>query len=319
MDKLKVGVVGVGHLGSIHARIFNELDSVDLVGVFDIDYNRAVEIARKFSTRAFRTLQELLRNVDAVSCVVPTEKHFEVGYHIIKEGKHLFLEKPMARTLEEAEELNNMAKAKGLKLQIGHVERFNPAFIAVKEYINMPMFAEVHRLSTFNPRGTDVDVILDLMIHDLDIILYFMGELPVKVEAVGVPVITDKIDIANARLEFRNGAIANVTASRVSVKKVRKMRFFQKDAYIAINYLDKSVEMFRKFDDVILPFFPEVDITIEPLKLELELFVKSVLEDKVPPVTGEDGLRALTLAIKIQEEVHKNLRRHNVIENPGKF
>jgi len=313
MDKLKVGVVGVGHLGSIHARIFNELESVDLVGVFDIDYDRAIEVSRKFSTRAFKTLEELLRNVDAVSCVVPTEKHFEVGYHIIEEGKHLFLEKPMARTLKEAEELNNMAKTKGLKLQIGHVERFNPAFIAVKDYINRPMFAEVHRLSIFNPRGTDVDVILDLMIHDLDIILYFMGESPLKVEAVGVPVITDKIDIANARLEFSNGAIANVTASRVSVKKVRKMRFFQKDAYIAINYLDKSVEMFRKFDDVILPFFPEVDITIEPLKLELELFVKSVLEDKVPPVTGDDGLRALNLAIKVQEEVHRNLKKHSVI------
>ncbi len=304
---LRVGVVGVGHLGFQHARIFHQLENSELVGVFDINRERAEFVARRWKTKAFKSLEELLDNVEAVSCVVPTSSHYEVGKEIISRGLHLFLEKPMTETVEQAEELVKLAEEKGIKLQIGHIERFNPAVLAVHKFIDSPKFIESHRLAPFNPRGTDVDVVLDLMIHDLDLILYYLGKEPVKVEAVGVPVITKKVDIANARLEFDRGEIANVTASRISIEKLRKIRMFQKDMYISIDYLHRNVEFYRKFGDEIIPYFPDVKQDLEPLKLELESFVNAVLEDDEPPVTGMDGLKALRVALRVKEDIQRRL------------
>lgn len=311
MKKVKVGVVGVGHLGFHHTRVLRSLEEADLVGVFDIDEDRAKEVAERWGCRAFESYEELLSNVDAVSCVVPTKDHYEVGKKALLFGKHLFLEKPIATNLEEGIELVELARKKGLKFQVGHIERFNPAVLAVKDMIDSPKFIECHRLSLYNPRGTDVDVILDLMIHDLDLIVYYLRKKPEKIEAVGVPVITDKIDIANARLEFKDGEIANVTASRVSMEKMRKIRLFQKDTYISIDYLKKHVEVYRKFDDEILPFFPDVKDE-EPLFLELQEFIRSILEDKEPPVTAEEGLRALEVALRVKEEIKKRLDRMGI-------
>ncbi len=304
---LHVGVVGVGHLGFQHARIFHQLENSRLVGVFDIDFERAEFVAKKWGTRAYRSLEQLLKDVEAISCVVPTSSHYEVGKEIISHGLHLFLEKPMTETVEQAEELVKLAEEKGVKLQIGHIERFNPAVLAVHRFIDSPKFIESHRLAPFNPRGTDVDVVLDLMIHDLDLIIYYLGKEPIKVEAVGVPVITKKVDIANARLEFDRGEIANVTASRISLEKLRKIRMFQKDMYISIDYLHRSVEFYRKFGDEIIPYFPDVKQDLEPLKLELESFVNAVLEDEEPPVTGMDGLRALRVALRVKEDIKRRL------------
>jgi len=306
--KLRVGVIGVGHLGFQHARIFYQIEEAELVGVFDINRERSEFVAKRWNTRAYPDMESLFKDVDAISCVVPTSAHFEVGKKVIEHGLHLFLEKPMTETVEQAESLVNLAKEKGVKLQIGHIERFNPAVLAVHELIKSPKFIESHRLAPFNPRGTDVDVVLDLMIHDLDLILYYLGKEPVRVEAVGVPVITKKVDIANARLEFDGGEIANVTASRISIEKLRKIRMFQKDMYISIDYLHRSVEFYRKFGDEIIPYFPDVKQELEPLKLELESFVSAVLNDEEPPVTGMDGLRALRVALRVKEDIARRMK-----------
>jgi predicted dehydrogenase len=309
LEKIRVSVVGVGHLGFHHARVLKEIEDAHLVGVYDIDRKRREEVAEHWNCKSFSSLEELLDEVDAVSCVVPTREHYRVGKKILEAGKHLFLEKPMATTLEEAEELLKIAKDKGVKFQIGHIERFNPAVIAVRDIIKNPKFVESHRLAPYNPRGTDVDVILDLMIHDLDLILTYVKSKPISVHAVGIPVLTDKIDIANVRIEFEEGEIANVTASRVSVEKMRKIRMFQKDTYISIDYLRKEVEVYIKRDDVILPYFPLVNKDKEPLKLELEGFIEAIKEDKEPPVTAEEGFRALSLALWVKEGIKDRLQK----------
>lgn len=320
--KIKFGIVGVGHLGEIHVRnlksIVAETSQIELTGIFDVNLARAQEISERYKTLAFPTYDDLLNACDAVICVVPTQYHFETGKKALEKGKHLFLEKPMAKTVEEGEELVHIAQENGVIFQVGHVERFNPAFIAVSKYIEKPLFAEIHRLSIFNPRGTDVDVILDLMIHDIDIALLFFKEYPVQIEAIGAPVITEKIDIANSRLVFPSGATATLTASRVSFKKIRKARFFQINSYIAIDYLQKTVEMFKKHNDEILPYFPEVDTSIEPINLELKHFVKALTNQEPPPVTGMDGLKALKVAVEISKKVVENLDCY-IREHPGEF
>ncbi|MEO0238953.1 MAG: Gfo/Idh/MocA family oxidoreductase [candidate division WOR-3 bacterium] len=320
--KIRIGVVGVGHLGEIHVRNLKNitLDTpfVEFSGIFDVNLARANEIGERYKVKVFPTYHDLLQNVDAVVCVVPTQFHYQVGKEALERGKHLFLEKPMAKTYEEAEEILDLSKKKGLILQIGHVERFNPAFTAVAKYIERPLFAEIHRLSIFNPRGVDVDVILDLMIHDIDIVLLFFKEEPVSIDAVGAPIITEKIDIANSRLVFSSGAMATLTASRVSFKKIRKARFFQINSYIAIDYLQKTVEMFRRHNDEILPYFPEIDTTVEPINLELRAFIDSLRELKQPPVTGEDGLRALKVALAISKKVNENLENY-IRNHPEEF
>ena len=309
MEKIRISVVGVGHLGFHHARVLSEIEDAHLIGVYDIDKERAKEVAKHWNCNPFSSLEELLNEVDAVSCAVPTKEHYKVGKLILEGGKHLFLEKPMATTLEEAQELSKIAKEKRVKFQIGHIERFNPAVLAVRDIIRNPKFVESHRLAPYNPRGTDVDVVLDLMIHDLDLILTYVKSKPIRVDAVGIPVLTDKIDIANVRIEFEEGEIANVTASRVSVEKMRKIRMFQKDTYISIDYLRKEVEVYIKRDEVILPYFPLVDKDKEPLRLELEGFIKAIMEDADPPVTGEEGLKALSLAFWVKEGIKERLQK----------
>ncbi len=311
MRKIRIGVVGVGYLGEIHTRnlknILSEDKRFEFSGIFDVNPARSAEIAERYKVNSFKSYQELLDSSDAVICVVPTQFHYEVGKEALLKGKHLFLEKPMAKSLEEGEELLDIAERKGLVFQIGHVERFNPAFLAVEKYINKPLYAEVHRLAIFNPRGADVDVIMDLMIHDIDIILHLFKEMPDSIEALGAPVVTDKIDIANSRLHFPSGAVANLTASRISFKKIRKARFIQLNSYIAIDYLHKTVEMFRRFNDEILPYFPEVDSSIEPINLELRSFLSALSEGTPPPVSGRDGLKALNVAVEISKKVKENL------------
>ncbi|RKZ01050.1 MAG: gfo/Idh/MocA family oxidoreductase [Candidatus Hydrothermota bacterium] len=305
--KVKIGVVGVGHLGFHHVRVLSQLADAELVGIFDIDRKRAEEVASVWNTVPYKDLDSLLNDVDAISCVVTTENHYQVGRRVLEAGKHLFLEKPMARTLQEAEDLIKLAKSKGVKFQIGHIERFNPAVLAIMDIVNSPQFIESHRLSPYSARSLDTDVVLDLMIHDIDLTILYMGKEPVKIEGAGVQVLSDKVDVANARLEFDKGEIANLTASRVYIGKKRKIRIFQKDAYISIDFVTREVEVFRKISDAILPFFPHVDKELEPLKLELKSFVDAIKFDRRPPVTGEDGYKALKVAIKVVEEIEKRL------------
>jgi predicted dehydrogenase len=307
--KVRIGICGVGHLGAQHARCLGGLPGSDLVGVYDTDRDRAREVATRWGVRAFDRFEDLLGDVEAVSCVAPTAYHYSIGIQVLECGKHLFLEKPMAQTAIQAQELLKEAKERGVKLGVGHIERYNPAVLAVQSHLRDPKFIEVHRLAAYNPRGTDVDVVLDLMIHDLDLIRNRMKGRPARVQAVGIPVITDRVDIANARLEFEDGAIANVTASRVSAEKMRKLRVFQSDAYLSIDCLNKSVEMYRKKDGRIFPFPVDVVADREPLKAELEGFLRAVIEDREPPISGIEGYQALELALWIRSEIDEHMRK----------
>ena len=247
---LKAGVLGAGHLGKIHLRLLQESNRYDLVGFYDSNKDYGKEIAAQFGYRQFDTIEELLENVDMVDVVTPTTFHFENAKQIIKAGKHLFVEKPITSTVEEAQELLQLAKDYNVKGQVGHVERFNPAFKSVKDEISNTMFIEAHRLAEFNPRGTDVSVIMDLMIHDIDIVLSTVKSKVKKINASGVSIISNSPDIANARIEFENKCVANLTASRISLKKMRKTRIFQKDAYISIDFLEKELQIVKIKDAV---------------------------------------------------------------------
>ena len=325
MKRLRVGVIGVRHLGSLHAKMYAEIPSAEFIGVMDTDAARADAIARDLRVASFRTPEELLGRVSAVSIAAPTSAHFELARRAIQAGVHALIEKPMASTIEEASSIVELAKEKKVKVQIGHIERFNPALLALQKYELRPMFVESHRLAQFNPRGTDVAVVLDLMIHDIDIIVSLVHS-PVKsIEANGVAVVSDTIDIANARIQFENGCVANVTASRISQKKMRKMRLFQKDAYISIDFSEGLAEVFRLRDDSdtvgkntmllgeidsgaikrsIVYEQPEVK-EVNALKYELERFVDAVQNDREPPVTGAEGLRALRLAHDIMDRIDR--------------
>ena len=323
MTKLLIGVIGVGHLGSLHAKMFSSISSAELVGVVDTDAGRAEQTASNFSTKVFSSVGELLKNVKAVSIATPTSTHFEIAKAAIEAGVHIFIEKPITHTTQEAEQLVRFAKAKGVTIQVGHIERFNPALLALETYNLQPMFIESHRLAQFNPRGTDVAVVLDLMIHDIDIILSLVHSPVEKIEANGIAVVSDHIDIANARLQFENGCVANVTASRISQNKMRKMRLFQRDAYISIDFSEGQAEIFRLVDEgedvknltmmlgqitagsrnrKIVYERPEIK-EVNALKYELELFVDAVQNHKEPLVTGEDGLQALKVAHDIMEKI----------------
>ena len=325
MKRLRVGVLGVGHLGSLHARMYAEIPSAEFIGVMDTDAARADAIARDLHVASFRTAEELLNQVSAVSIAAPTRAHFELARLAIQAGVHVLIEKPMASTIEEASSIVKLAKEKKVKVQIGHIERFNPALLALQKYELRPMFVESHRLAQFNPRGTDVAVVLDLMIHDIDIIVSLVHSPVASIEANGVAVVSDTIDIANARIQFENGCVANVTASRISQKKMRKMRLFQKDAYISIDFSEGLAEVFRLRDDgdtarkntmllgeidsgaikrSIVYEQPEVK-EVNALKYELERFVDAVQHDREPPVTGAEGLRALTLAHDIMDRIDR--------------
>lgn len=324
-EVLRLGVIGVGHLGSLHAKMLSGIDGVHLAGVFDIDRHKAERVAAECRTTRFATLDELLNAVDAVTIATPTSTHFPVAQRALSDGKHIFVEKPITQSVEEADTLIHLAKERQLLIQVGHIERFNAAVLAVEKYGLNPLFVESHRLAQFNPRGTDVPVVLDLMIHDIDIILSFVQSPVMRVDANGVAVVSESVDIANARLQFANGCVANVTASRISQKKMRKMRLFQKDAYISIDFLEKHAEVFRLVDEDapstrgammlgqidsakrkrnIVYELPTVE-DVNSLKYELELFAGSIRNGTPPPVTAEEGKRALEVALMILQRIQE--------------
>ena len=304
---LRVGVVGVGYLGRHHARILSQLEGVSLVGIADANRARAEEIAAGAGTRAFHDLDELVGQVDAVTIAVPTESHFAVARPFLERGIATLVEKPMTRTLAEADDLIALAASQGTPLAVGHTERFNPAVSAALPLVTTPGFVEVHRLGTFPERSLDIDVVFDLMIHDLDILLTAVRDEVVAVDAVGVPVLTGRIDIANARLKFKSGCIANLTASRISRERVRKVRFFQPDTYLSIDYASQEVERWAlQRHDGTMPSIEGGKLDIvrdEPLRLELQDFAAVARERRAPRVSGADGRRALVLAQRITERI----------------
>jgi predicted dehydrogenase len=324
MDPLKVGVIGVGHLGSLHTKMYAEISSANLIGVYDSDPQRAEKTAAEFGINAFPVLDDLLSQVEAVSIATPTQSHYDVAMQVIKRDVHLLIEKPVTATIEQAQALTDRAETKGLKLQVGHIERFNPAILALEPYNITPLFIESHRLAQFNPRGSDVAVVLDLMIHDIDLILSLVKSKVTRIDANGIAVISDTPDIANARLQFENGCVANVTASRISQNKMRKMRLFQRDAYISIDFAQGLSEVFRLVDEgsanvkstmmlgkidqgqhkrIIVYEQPEVQ-EVNALKYELERFVESIQKNTETPVTGRDGLHALEVAQEILQKIN---------------
>ena len=245
---LKAGVLGAGHLGKIHLRLLKQSEKFELVGFYDADQENGKKVEAEFGYKYFETIEQLIDAVDVVDIVTPTLSHFDCARQAIKKGKHIFIEKPITNTVQEAEAIRTLVAEHGVKGQVGHVERFNPAFTAVKDQLDSPMFIEAHRLAEFNPRGTDVPVVLDLMIHDIDVILSVVKSKVKNVSASGVSVISDTPDIANARIEFVNGCVANITASRISLKNMRKTRFFQRDAYISVDFLEKKCEVVKMKD-----------------------------------------------------------------------
>lgn len=320
---LKVGVLGAGHLGKIHLRLLKESEKYDLVGFYDANTENAKKVSEEFGYKVFSNIDELIKAVDVVDVVTPTLSHFEVGKKAISEGKHLFIEKPITNTYEEAQELIKLAKKNGVKGQVGHVERFNPAFRAVVSRIDNPMFIEAHRLAEFNPRGTDVPVVLDLMIHDIDAVLSVVKSKVKSINASGVSVISDTPDIANARIEFENGCVANLTASRISLKNMRKARFFQRDAYISVDFLDKVCEVVKMKDAPENPdeyamvlqnaegikkqiYFDNPEVSPNNAILdELETFADAINNNTTPIVTMEQGAEALRVAKGVIESFSK--------------
>jgi predicted dehydrogenase len=322
---LKIGVLGAGHLGKIHIKCIRESNEYDLVGFYDPDPSISGKVERDFNLKRFPDIQSLIERVDVVDIVTPTISHFECASVALKGFKHVFIEKPVVNTPEEAKQLIALASEARVKIQVGHVERFNPAFIAAKPFFTQPMFIETHRLAQFNPRGTDVPVILDLMIHDIDIVLSVVRSNIRKINASGVPVVSDTPDIANARLEFDNGCVANLTASRISMKNMRKSRFFQSDAYISVDFLDKTAEILRlenvpdpdKADPLAMLIdlgkgkgtkqiiFEKPEIKpVNAIKTELESFAHAIKNNKTPQVSIEDGYAALDVAYKIMDKMN---------------
>ena len=320
---LKIGVFGTGHLGKFHLNNWKEIPGVALVGFYDPSDEVAASIESTYGIPRFTDADALIAASDAIDVVTPTQYHFPICEKAIKSGKHVFVEKPMAHTMEEAQTLVKLAKESKIKFQVGHVERFNPAFLAAKELELNPMFIEVHRLAQFNPRGTEVSVILDLMIHDIDVILSLVKSDVKNISASGVAVMTETPDIANVRIEFNNGCVANLTSSRISMKKMRKIRLFQKDAYIGIDFLEKKTEVIKlkteedkdvfAFDietptgvrtiAVAAPKVPEVNA----IKRELEEFVAAINNDTQPIVNEIDGYRAMEVAHQILQKINHNL------------
>lgn len=332
MNKIKVGVIGTGHLGKIHTKLFKEVANCELVGIYDRDSECARKVADEFKVKSFENPVKLLNEIDAVDIVATTSAHYELVKLAFEKNKHVFVEKPITKQIWEAEELIKIADAKKLILQVGHIERFNPALISLEKYKLDPLFVQTDRLAQFNPRGTDVAVVLDLMIHDIDIILSLIKSDVKNVSASGVPVVSDTIDIANARIEFENGAIANVTASRISQKKMRKMRMFQRDAYISLDFITGVSEVFRLLPPDQKPkglfkTFGEIGVgdkkkivayeqpkfkEVNALKLELELFIDAIVKGEIPIVSGKDGLKALRVAEMIIAKIEESIKNAKI-------
>ncbi|MFC4262066.1 Gfo/Idh/MocA family protein [Ferruginibacter yonginensis] len=321
---LKIGVIGAGHLGKFHLNNWMEIEGVTVVGFCDTDDNNAKSVIEKYKIPRFETTEALIDNCDAVDIVAPTTYHYELCALAIRKGKHVFVEKPLTNTMDEAKALLKLSKESNLKFQVGHVERFNPAFVALKDHVIEPVFIEVHRLSQFNPRGTDVSVILDLMIHDIDIILHLVKSNVSYISANGVAVLSDTPDIANVRIEFDNGCVANLTSSRISMKKMRKMRLFQKDAYIGIDFLDKKTEIISQnstTDKNVFTF--DIDtgkgkktvaianpivLDTNAMKEELIAFKNAIINNTETPVTVVDGYRAMEVAHQILDKIKQASR-----------
>lgn len=319
---LKIGIFGVGHLGKIHISQWQTLHQIEIVGFYDPDDQGAAEVEKQFGLKRFKEPSGLMNITDAVDIVAPTTAHFDLCEMAIRSGKHVFVEKPMANSMEEAEALLKLLSETDIKFQIGHVERFNPAFLALKGFQLQPMFIEVHRLAQFNPRGTDVSVILDLMIHDIDIIMHIVNSPVSRISASGVAVMSDTPDIANVRIEFHNGCVANLTSSRISLKKMRKMRLFQKDAYIGIDFLDKKTEVIKlkapEGDEGLFSFDIDtphgkktIAIANPPVKetnairMELESFRDCILQNKPVPVNVYDAYQAMDVAHQILKKIDR--------------
>ena len=317
---LKVGIFGVGHLGKFHITNWKEIEGVKIIGFFDPNNDNANEVINTHGLKRFSDEEKLIEACDVIDVITPTDLHYEVCMMAIRKGKHVFVEKPLAHTLQEGKDLVNMVREAGVKMQVGHVERFNPAYLALKEMNLNPMFIEVHRLAQFTPRGTEVSVILDLMIHDIDIILSLVKSDVKSISASGVAVMTDTPDIANVRIEFNNGCVANLTSSRISMKKMRKVRLFQKDAYIGIDLLEKKTEIIKlKQPEDVDAFSFDIKTpngkktiaianpSIEPLnaiKLELESFVDAIVNNKPTVVSEIDGYLAMEVAHKILDKIN---------------
>lgn len=321
---LRIAQFGTGHLGKFHLNNWKEIEGVELAGFFDPSDENAKAIEEQYQIKRYLDAEKLMDDCDAVDIVAPTIHHYQLCEMALRKGKHVFVEKPLANTIEEARDLVKLAKESNLKFQVGHVERFNPAFLALKDYKLQPMFIEVHRLAQFNPRGTDVSVILDLMIHDIDIILHLVKSNVSYISANGVAVMSDTPDIANVRIEFDNGCVANLTSSRISIKKMRKIRLFQKDAYIGIDFLDKKTEVIRinqegdkndfSFDIETNHGMKTIGISNPPvkevnaIKMELEAFRDAIINNTETPVTINDGFAAMEVAHQILEKI--NNRQH---------
>lgn len=327
---LKVGIFGAGHLGKIHIQQWKEIENVELVGFFDPDDEQAASAIAQYQVPRYTDMEKLLHEVDVVDIVAPTTAHHEIARNCLHNGKHVFIEKPLANTLDEARELVRMVHETNLKCQVGHVERYNPAFLALEGQVLQPMFIEAHRLAQFNPRGTDVAVILDLMIHDIDLVLHLVKSPVKRISASGVSVMSETADIANARIEFDNGCVANLTASRISLKKMRKMRLFQRDAYIGIDFLEKKTEVIKMKDQgaatgkldfpielgngekkIISVNMPDISPS-NAIRMELAEFADAVRNDKPVRVSVYDGYQAMDVAHQILKKMSLHNEQHNV-------
>lgn len=316
----KTAVIGVGSLGQHHARNYAELAKEgfgEFVGVCDNNEVNAKTIAEKNACGYFTDWRDLLDKVDAVSIVTPTETHCEIACAFLEKGVNVLVEKPIARTLEEADKMIETAEKSGAKLMVGHLERFNPAMVSLRPHVNNPLYFEIHRVSPFPNRSLDVDVVLDVMIHDLDAIQWLVDSKVSEIRAVGIPVISDKVDAANARIEFENGAVANITASRIGTEKIRKTRFYQTNSYVVLDYGTKFASLTSLAPNALHPLLGisinrlEIE-DIEPLRAEISAFLNCVLEDKTPPITAEEGRRALSLALEVLNKIETHRNRLNV-------
>lgn len=328
MKKIKIGVIGTGHLGNLHAKMLKNIETAELTGVYDAANEKAETCAKEHGIKVYNTIDDLIQANDAVSIAVTTTAHYEVAAHCLDKGLDVFIEKPVTATIEEAEKLVALAKSKGKLIQVGHIERFNPAILAIDKYQIEPKFIQTDRLAQFNPRGTDVAVVLDLMIHDIDIILSLVKSEVCKVDASGIAVVSPTEDIANCRIEFENGAVAVVTASRISQKKMRKMRLFQKDNYITLDFVTGTTEIYRLVspgeptgtafsfgligvgDNAKSVVYEQAEAPkVNALEYELSLFIKAVAERTTPVVSGEDGLRALKVANMIIQKIEESVMK----------
>jgi len=328
---LRIGIFGAGHLGKIHIQQWLDIDQISISGFYEPDDANAAEAISRFNIKRYDSIDLLIQDADAIDIVCTTTAHYDLARRAFLAGRHVFIEKPLAQTLEEAKELVDLAKEAGVKCQVGHVERYNPALLALGNIQLRPMFIEAHRLAQFHTRGTDVSVVLDLMIHDIDIVLHLVKSPVRRISASGVSVLNETADIVNARIEFDNGCVANLTASRLSMKRMRKMRLFQRDAYIGIDFLDKKAEIIRLKDDIGVPH-GELDIPIElsngdkkvisvdlpdvapnnAIKMELTEFVNAIINDLPPRVNIYDGFLAMDIAHQILKKMSLHQEQHNV-------